>query len=404
MLQRVLSSLLARIVLAIVLGVLCGLFFPEPLARVFVTFNGLFSNFLGFLIPVLILALVAPAIADLGRGAGKWLLITAAIAYVSTVTAGLVAFGTAMALFPRILADEAQSGGLADPSEHSLTSLFTVEMPPPFEIMTALLLAFCVGVGVTLLRGTTLRTGLEELRDVVMMIVLKIIIPLLPLYVFGSFLSLTMNGQIGVVITSFFKVVITALVLTILMLIAQYVIAGALSGKNPFRLLKNMLPAYFTALGTSSSAATIPVTLESTRRNGVSDEVAGFTIPLCATIHLSGSTMKIVLFSLAVMMLTGMEIDPVSYFGFIMMLGITMVAAPGVPGGAIMAAVGILQTMLGFDETMVSIMIATYVAIDSIGTATNVTGDGAIAVAVDRFYKKSTDDDAPLEAQQPSAV
>lgn len=404
MLQRVLSSLLARIVLAIVLGVLCGLFFPEPLARVFVTFNGLFSNFLGFLIPVLILALVAPAIADLGRGAGKWLLITAAIAYVSTIAAGLVAFGTAMALFPRILADEAQSGGLADPSEHSLTSLFTVEMPPPFEIMTALLLAFCVGVGVTLLRGTTLRTGLEELRDVVMMIVLKIIIPLLPLYVFGSFLSLTMNGQIGVVITSFFKVVITALVLTILMLIVQYVIAGALSGKNPFRLLKNMLPAYFTALGTASSAATIPVTLESTRRNGVSDEVAGFTIPLCATIHLAGSTMKIVLFSLAVMMLTGMEIDPVSYFGFIMMLGITMVAAPGVPGGAIMAAVGILQTMLGFDETMVSIMIATYVAIDSIGTATNVTGDGAIAVAVDRFYKKTTDDDAPLEAQQPSAV
>lgn len=404
MLQRVLSSLLARIVLAIVLGVLCGLFFPEPLARVFVTFNGLFSNFLGFLIPVLILALVAPAIADLGRGAGKWLLITAAIAYVSTIAAGLVAFGTAMALFPRILADEAQSGGLADPSEHSLTSLFTVEMPPPFEIMTALLLAFCVGVGVTLLRGTTLRTGLEELRDVVMMIVLKIIIPLLPLYVFGSFLSLTMNGQIGVVITSFFKVVITALVLTILMLIVQYVIAGALSGKNPFRLLTNMLPAYFTALGTASSAATIPVTLESTRRNGVSDEVAGFTIPLCATIHLAGSTMKIVLFSLAVMMLTGMEIDPVSYFGFIMMLGITMVAAPGVPGGAIMAAVGILQTMLGFDETMVSIMIATYVAIDSIGTATNVTGDGAIAVAVDRFYKKTTDDDAPLEAQQPSAV
>jgi len=201
-------------------------------------------------------------------------------------------------------------------------------------------------------------------------------------------------------------VVITAFVLTIILLLLQYVIAGAIAKKNPIRLLKNMLPAYFTALGTSSSAATIPVTLQATRNNGVSEEVAGFTIPLCATIHLAGSTVKIVLFSTAVMMVTGIEIDPVQYFGFILMLGITMVAAPGVPGGAIMAAVGILQSMLGFDETAISIMIATYVAIDSIGTATNVTGDGAIAVAIDRFYKKSEDidDDAVAEDPQRSAV
>lgn len=406
MLNRVLSSLLARIVVAIVLGALCGLFFPEPIARIFVTFNGLFSAFLGFLIPVLILALVAPAIADLGRGAGKWLAITAAVAYGSTITAGLLAFGTSLALFPSLLADETHGGGLSDPSEESLSSFFTIEMPPPFGIMTALLLAFSIGVGVTMVRGTTLKNGLEELRDIIMLVVTRIVIPLLPVYVFGSFMSLTMNGQIGTVITTFFKVVITALVLTVILLLLQYAIAGAIAGKNPFRLLKNMLPAYFTALGTSSSAATIPVTLQATRNNGVDEDVAGFAVPLCATIHLAGSTVKIVLFSTAVMMLTGIEIDPVQYIGFILMLGITMVAAPGVPGGAIMAAVGILQSMLGFDEAAVSIMIATYVAIDSLGTATNVTGDGAIAVAIDRFYKKSEDVDDNVSAQdpQPSAV
>ena len=406
MLNRLLSSLLTRIVVAIVLGALCGLFVPEPLARVFVTFNGLFSGFLGFLIPVLILALVAPAIADLGRGAGKWLLITAAVAYGSTIIAGLTAFGTSLALFPSLLADETHGGGLGDPSEESLSSFFTIEMPPPFGIMTALLLAFSIGVGVTLVRGTTLKNGLEELRDIIMLVVTRIVIPLLPVYVFGSFMSLTMNGQIGTVITTFFKVVITALVLTVILLLLQYTIAGAIAGKNPFRLLKNMLPAYFTALGTSSSAATIPVTLQATRNNGVDEDVAGFAVPLCATSHLAGSTVKIVLFPTAVMMLTGIEIDPVQYIGFILMLGITMVAAPGVPGGAIMAAVGILQSMLGFDEAAVSIMIATYVAIDSLGTATNVTGDGAIAVAIDRFYKKSedVDDDVTAQDPQPSAV
>lgn len=405
MLRRALSSLLTRILIAIVLGALAGQFFPEPLARVFTTFNGLFGNFLGFIVPVLILALVAPAIADLGRGAGKWLLITAVVAYVSTILAGLLAFATAMSLFPTLLAGEDQGGGLADPSEQSLSPFFAVEMLPPFDIMTALLLAFVIGVGITIIKGRTLHAGLEELRGIVMLVVLKVVIPLLPVYVFGSFLGLTMNGQIGVVITSFLKVVIVAVVLTVVMLISQYTVAGIIAKKNPFVLLKTMLPAYFTALGTASSAATIPVTLTATRRNGVSEEVAGFTVPLCATIHLAGSTVKIVLFSLAVMMLVGREIDPVAYFGFILMLGIVMIAAPGVPGGAIMAAVGILQSMLGFDETMISIMIATYVAIDSVGTATNVTGDGAIAVVIDRFYKKSeTAHDEPALSPEPQSA
>ena len=379
---------------------------PEWLARVFMTFNGIFSQFLGFLIPLIIVGLVTPAIAELGRGAGKWLAVTAAVAYGSTVFAGLLAFLVAQSSYPWLLGGTQSIDGLENPEEHALSGYFEIAMPPVFDVMTALVLAFCLGVGITFVRGTTLHSGFAELRTIVMRVVEKVIIPLLPLYIFGMFLSLTMNGQIALVISTFLRVVVLAFIMTIVILLIQYGIAGVVTRRNPFVMLKNMLPAYATALGTASSAATIPVTLACARRNGVDERVAGFTIPLCATIHLAGSTVKIVLFSTAVMMVTGIEIDPVQYFGFILMLGITMVAAPGVPGGAIMAAVGILQSMLGFDETAISIMIATYVAIDSIGTATNVTGDGAIAVAIDRFYKKSEDidDDAVAEDPQPSAV
>lgn len=170
----------------------------------------------------------------------------------------------------------------------------------------------------------------------------------------------------------------------------QYGIAGAVSGKNPLKMLKTMMVAYFTALGTQSSAATIPVTLAQTKKNGVREDIADFVIPLCATIHLSGSTLKIVACSLAIMMLSGIEYDFLTIAGFICMLGVTMIAAPGVPGGAIMASLGILETMLGFDQTALGLMIALYIAMDSFGTATNVTGDCAVAVIIEQIDKKAS--------------
>ena len=379
------KNLLLRVLVAIVLGIVLGLFLPEWLARVFMTFNGIFSQFLGFLIPLIIVGLVTPAIADLGRGAGKWLAATAAMAYGSTVFAGLLALLVARSTYPWLLAGHTAVGGLENPEDHALGGYFEITMPPVFDVMTALILAFCLGVGITFVRGDTLHKGFGELRTIVMRIVEKIIIPLLPVYIFGMFLSLTMNGQIVLVVSTFLRVVVLAFIMTVVILVIQYTVAGAVAHKNPFVMLRNMLPAYATALGTSSSAATIPVTLECTRRNGVDERVAGFTVPLCATIHLSGSTMKIVLFSLAIMTISGMPINTWQYIGFIFLLGVTMVAAPGVPGGAIMAAVAILQSSLGFDETAVGLMIATYVAIDSFGTACNVTGDGAIAAIMNRM-------------------
>ena len=382
-------SLLWQVLIAIVAGIVLGQFLPAPVARLFVTFNGLFGNFLNFIIPLIIIGLIIPAIADLGKGAGRLLLITALIAYGSTVFSGFFTYFTGEAIFPRLIAQSAQTATVDNPGEMALKPFFTVEMPAPFDIMTALLLSFCIGLGLSAIPGNTLRMAAADLRDIVTLLIEKVIIPLLPLHIFGIFLNMTISGQVASIISVFVKIIIVIFVLHILLLLIQFSLAGLVARKNPLRLLKNMLPAYATALGTQSSAATIPVTLAQTLKNGVSKNIATFVIPLCATIHLSGSTMKITACAMAIMMMAGISIHTLDFSGFIFMLGITMVAAPGVPGGAIMAALGVLEGMLGFDETAQALMIALYIAMDSFGTACNVTGDGAIAVVVDRINGKS---------------
>lgn len=383
--NKLLRSLLFWVVVAIVLGYICSLFFPGWLARVFVTFNGLFSNFLGFFVPVLIFALIAPAIAGLGRGAGKWLGITAGVAYGSTIISGLIAWGTASALYPTLLAGKSLVTDVADPEAGGLSPYFNVEMPPPLEVMSALLLAFVVGLSMTAVKSDNLYNVLEELNAMVLKVVTTFVIPLLPIYIFGTFLNLGMNENFGDTMAAMGVVLVLSIVMTLVIVILQYLVAGAVAGVNPFTALKNMLPAYFTALGTSSSAATIPVTYESTLKNKVEEEVAGFVVPLCATIHLSGSMMKITLYALSIVYMASLDITGGQIIGFILLLGIMMIAAPGVPGGAIMAAVGLLQSNLGFDESMVSLMIASYIVVDSFGTAANVTGDGAIALIVNKL-------------------
>ncbi|ARU47005.1 dicarboxylate/amino acid:cation symporter [Corynebacterium silvaticum] len=386
--KRLSSSLLFRIIVAIILGIVCSFFFPDGLARIFVTFNGLFGNFLGFFIPVLIFSLITPAIAGLGRGAGKWLAITTGIAYCSALVSGLISWAVANSIYPKLLAGQ-QNVHASDIEEGALTPYISVDMPAPMAVMTALILAFVVGVAMTTVKSDTLYSGVADLRRVVMKVISSFIVPLLPIYIFGMFLSLGMNGNLADVLTAFAKVLVLAIFMSFVLLVLQFLFAGAVAGKNPLSSLKNMMPAYFTALGTSSSAATIPVTYESALKNGVSKSVAGFVIPLCATIHLSGSMMKITLFAFAIMFMDGMDIPLATALGFILMLGVTMVAAPGVPGGAIMAAVGLLSSSLGFNDDQVALMIAAYIAIDSFGTACNVTGDGAIAMVVDKFAKGS---------------
>ncbi len=257
------------------------------------------------------------------------------------------------------------------------------------NVMTALVLAFTLGLGLASLNSDALKNVARDFQEIIVRMISAVILPLLPLYIFGIFLNMTHSGQVYSILMVFIKIIGVIFVLHIFLLVFQYSIAALFVHRNPFKLLSKMLPAYFTALGTQSSAATIPVTLEQTKKNGVSAEVAGFVIPLCATIHLSGSTLKIVACALALMMMQGMPFDFPLFAGFIFMLGITMVAAPGVPGGAIMASLGILQSMLGFDESAQALMIALYIAMDSFGTACNVTGDGAIALIIDKIMGKN---------------
>ena len=384
--SRFFNSLIFKIIVAIVLGIVCSLFFPEWAGRVFATLNGLFANFLGFFVPVLIFALIAPAIASLGRGAGKWLGVTAGIAYVSTIISGLIAYGVAEGFYPSLLGNESMIEA-KDIDEGALAPFFSVEMDPPLGVMSALLLAFTVGIAMASMRTEVLFKGAEELREVTMKVIQSFIIPLLPFYIFGVFLTMGMNGNLKLTLSQFAKVLILAVVMTWVILALQYLLAGLFAQSNPFTALKNMLPAYFTALGTSSSAATIPVTLECTRRSGVSQSVADFVVPLCATVHLSGSMQKIALFAFSIVYMTGVDMTAGMALGFVFLLGVMMIAAPGVPGGAIMAAVGLLQSQLGFDDGQVALMIAAYIAIDSFGTACNVTGDGAIALTVNRLAK-----------------
>lgn len=379
-------GLLSQIIIAIVLGIGAGIISPALPVRIFVTFNGLFSEFLAFIIPLIIVGLVAPAIADIGKGAGKMLAVTALLAYGATLFSGFTSYAVGETFFPMLITRDIPLSEISE--ANGVVPFFTIDIPEPLNVMTALVMAFTLGLGIANLNTSYLKNAFVDFKEIIVKTIQKVILPLLPIYIFGIFFNMTHSGQVFHVLSVFIKIIGIIFILHILLLIFQYVIAGLIAGKNPFRMLANMMPAYFTALGTQSSAATIPVTLKQTVKNGVNEDTAGFVIPLCATIHLSGSTMKIVACALALMMMQGIPYDFKMMSGFIFMLGITMVAAPGVPGGAIMASLGILSSMLGFDDNAQALMIALYIAMDSFGTACNVTGDGALAVIIDRWFRK----------------
>lgn len=376
-------GLLPRVIVAIALGVALGGVLPEWMVRVFLTFNSVFSQFLGFAIPLIIVGMVIPAIAEIGRGAGRMLAITVALAYGSTIVAGLASYFTGVLTFPSLIESQAQLDTAAEAVK--ITPFFTMDIPPVMSVMTALVLAFVVGLGLAYIQGDTLRRAASEFEKIITMTIEAVIIPLLPLYIFGIFLDMTAAGEVFRVLMVFVKIIGVIFLLHIVWLVFLYVVSGVVSKRNPFKMLSTMLPAYFTALGTQSSAATIPVTLAQARKMGVSEQVSGFVIPLCATIHMSGSMLKIVACAMALMMMQGMTLNFTLFLGFICLLGITMVAAAGVPGGAIMAALGVLASVLGFSPEDQALMISLYIAMDSFGTACNVTGDGALAAIVDKI-------------------
>lgn len=382
-------SLIKRIfsflVLGIILGLTCrslNLIFP---VRILATFSSLFGNFLSFVIPLIIIAFIVPGIASLGKKSGKVLMITTILSYISTIIAGLIAYFVGINFLPKLI----KSATLVSTEALKIDPYFTIDIPPMVNIMSALVFAFIFGVGLSKINNSSLLKGFHEFSSIVSMIISKILIPLVPIYIAAIFSKLSLSGEIFTTIKSFATIYLILFALQFAYIICQYSIAGGLKKENPFKLLKNMIPAYLTAVGTQSSAATIPVTLNCTKENNVSEDVADLVIPLCATIHLAGDTITLVLTSIGVMLMKGQTPNLATMIPFILMLGVTMVAAPGVPGGGVMAALGLLESMLGFGNIEKPIMIALHAAQDSFGTATNITGDGALALIMDHFTNKS---------------
>lgn len=392
-------GLLPRLIIAIILGIIIGLIGAKVdalsvLVRILKTFNGLFGNFLNFVIPLLIMGFVIPGIADLGTEAGKLLAITAGIAYLSQVIFGSITFVIQKLLLPNFI----KVGSINfDPEANAgktLKPFFEAPMDPVFSVTTALIISFIFGVGIAAVQGETLKKAVHEFSAIIEKLIGNIVIPLLPIHICGIFASMAYEGTVATVLSVFSIVFIIVIILHWATITTQFSVASAIAGGDPFSKIKNIFPAYMTAVGTQSSAATIPVTLKQTYKMGVNKGIADFVIPLCATIHLSGSTITLTSCSMAILMLKGESVTFASYFPFILMLGVTMVAAPGVPGGAVMAALGILQSMLGFTEPMTALIIALYVAQDSFGTACNISGDAGIACIVNKISGFKLDPEA----------
>lgn len=384
------GALLIKIIIAIIIGIILGMLLPKVsfgiiITKILMVFKSIFGSFLSFMVPLIVIGLVAPGIGHLGKDAGKLLLITVALAYAFTLFSGFSTYAVTSLIYPSMLKGS-QMAINAD-VEASIAPYFEIPMPPVMTVTSALILAFVLGFGLAVTKTNKIMEVVDDLRVIVNKIIVSVIIPLLPFYILTIFLGITYVGEIGKVLVVFVKIIVLIFILTVLLLLIFFGIAGVIAGKNPLTLLRRMMPAYLTALGTSSSAATIPVTMESTLSNGVRNSIASFVIPLCATINLSGSMLKIVACSVALIYTHNIDISMGQYVAFIFTLAVAMVAAPGVPGGAIVTAQAALMGVLGFDENLYGIMFALYIVMDSFGTATNVTGDGAIAAIIDKIYK-----------------
>ena len=384
--KKIKLSLFTKVLIAIACGALLGSFAPEVLVRILKTFNVLFAQLLKFVVPLLVLGLVTPAIANVGKDAGKMLVTVIGIAYASTVLAGLFSYVCTSNIFPLYL----EPGELSTDAVAAKTFAPYIDMkiPPLCDMLTALVLSFMCGIAMIYIKGNALKRAFDEFGEVIKLTIEKVIIPLLPWYIFSMICEMGAKGVIGVVLGSGVKIIMTGVILSILFLIVQYTIAGLIAHKNPFKCLWNMLPAYLTGFSICSSAAVIPVTSECTRKNGVDEDIINFTIPICSNVHMCGSTIKLAATAIAVAYITGTPIPFALYLNFVLMQAVATVASPGVMGGVLMASIGLLESIMGFTPEQTALLMTIYLALDGYGPACNVTGDGAIALVIDRVFGK----------------
>lgn len=389
-------GLIPKLILAIIIGILFGSFMPEWFNRVVVTLSSIFSTFLSFIIPLMIVAYVTMGIANLRSGAGKLLIITVALAYVSTLIAGSASYLVSSSLFPSFMSEGALDQ-ISATADVTLSSYFSLSIPPILNTLSAVTLAFVLGLCLSTMRGKTigdtLYNGMEDFSAIIDRVLHAVIIPLLPLYICGTFTNMTYSGKTFAILGILWKVFLVVIAMHLIYIVIQFTIAGMLSGKNPIMLIRNQISGYATAIGTQSSAATIPVNLECAKKDGTLDEIANFVVPLCANIHMAGSMITITACATAVCFMYQLPISMATVVPFIITLGIAMVASPGAPGGSIMTALPFLYMVFGSEAGDVNgpicaIMVALYITQDSFGTACNVSGDNAIGVIVDTIYRK----------------
>lgn len=384
--RKIKIGLLPRLFAALAVGAVLGFFAPDWLLRSMNCFRDTFGQFIKFFVTFIIIGLVTPAIADTGRAAGRTLLVTMGIAYASTLFAGYFAYGVSSSVFPAIM-----SGGLQDAATRAFPAYFSLKIPPIMDVTTALAAAFLVGLGIVVAKAETLERAAHELRNIVSWALDKAFVPLLPFYVLSTMADLTASGRLAVVGGGCLKIMGVALATSVIVLLVQFSVAGVVARKNPIKALLTMLPAYLTGWGCCSSAATIPYTLAQTRKNGVSDETADLVIPLCANVHLAGSMANMVIYAAGLAVMAGDGLPFGAFTEYILMVSVTAVASPGVPGGVVLACASVAEAALGFSPDRYAIMIAVYMALDGMGTACNLTGDGAIAMIVDRIRDRRAD-------------
>ena len=380
-------GLFGKIIVAIVGGVLLGFVLPDVGVRILKTFNMLFAQALKFIVPLLILGLVTPAIADVGRGAGKLLLAVMLVSYLSTVTAGFFAYFSAGALLPHYV-----GAGLIENAGNGKEFLpfFQLKIPPLCDVLTALALSFMVGVGIAFTGASAMKRAADEFGGIVKLTIMRVIIPGLPVYIMSMICEMTASGKLAATAGTMIKVIGTGWALTIVFLVLMYVVAGVVAGRNPLACLWRMMPAYLTGLSIASSSAVIPVTLECCERNGISRDVRNFVVPLCANVHMVGSAIKLLTSAYAIAIIYGLPMPAAGVANFVFMFAIAAVAAPGVMGGVLMASVGFVESILGFNADQTALMMTFYLALDGYGPAANVTGDGAVALAMDRFFGRAS--------------
>jgi Na+/H+-dicarboxylate symporter len=385
-------GLVPKLIIGIIVGIILGSYAPAPLNRFVVTLSSIFSSFLKFIIPLMILSFVTMGIADLSQGAGKLLAATAGISYGSTLIAGSCAYLVAINLFPHFITSDLLSS-IGDPEKGMLSPYFSLSMPPVLDVMSAVVLSFVMGLCISSMRGREIHDALYsvvgEFAQIINKVLHGVIIPLLPLYICGTFVNMTVSGQTFAILGILWKVFATVIVMHMVYLAFAFTAGGAVSKKSPIFLIKNQIPGYLSAIGTQSSAATIPVNLRCAEADGVSKEIRNFVIPLCANIHMAGSMITITSCVTAVLMIYEMPINLGIILPFIMTLGIAMMASPGAPGGSIMTALPFLPIVgIASDSNIATLLIALYITQDSFGTACNVSGDNAISVIIETIYRK----------------